>query len=295
MQSAEKIIHSPNLHAGTNFPYTMLDVRDAESRPKNAGFLAMHRHEDLQFILVLEGRIQVRMLTGILEAAAGEGVFINKNVIHLVTRLEPCHYNSFLFPEKFLAFYPESPAVHAVTRIIEATGLPVFLFSEDGGWQSGILKYLRVLSETGNERSETSALRILLTLCEIFFSFVRHVPVLPPNRKSLTEERMQLFLLYIQNHYNETITLETLARAANVSKSECLRCFKASMQITPYRYLLEYRLFKAAEYLRTTTEPVGAIATATGFHQASHFGKCFREKTKCTPGEYRKHYQQEMG
>lgn len=100
--------------------------------------------------------------------------------------------------------------------------------------------------------------------------------------------RMQKFLQYISEHYGEDISLDGLAARANVSKSECLRCFKASMQTTPYKYLTEYRLAKAAELLRSTDEPIGHIADSVGFHQISHFGKCFKEKTGLSPRAYRK-------
>ena len=41
------------------------------------------------------------------------------------------------------------------------------------------------------------------------------------------------------------ISLGSLVESAHVSKSECLRCFKAGMQMTPLKYLMEYRLQKA--------------------------------------------------
>ena len=47
--------------------------------------------------------------------------------------------------------------------------------------------------------------------------------------------RMRIFLHYIEQHYGDDVTLESLAQSANVSKSECIRCFKLSMQITPYK------------------------------------------------------------
>ena len=99
---------------------------------------------------------------------------------------------------------------------------------------------------------------------------------------------MQKFLQYISEHYGEEISLDKLAGSANVSKSECLRCFKTSMQTTPYKYLTEYRLSKATELLKNTDEPIGNIADNVGFHQISHFGKCFKEKTGLSPRDYRK-------
>ena len=55
-------INSVNLNADTGFPYLVLDVVNDRSYPKNPGFLVMHWHEDLQFIYVLEGEIEVRTL-----------------------------------------------------------------------------------------------------------------------------------------------------------------------------------------------------------------------------------------
>ena len=83
-----------------------------------------------------------------------------------------------------------------------------------------------------------------------------------------------------------TVTL-LISESAHVSKSECLRCFKVSMQTTPLKYLTEYRLQKAAELLTTTDEPIGTIAMNVGFKQSSHFGKCFKEKTGYSPRRYR--------
>ena len=59
------------------------------------------------------------------------------------------------------------------------------------------------------------------------------------------------------------------------------------MQTTPYKYLMEVRLSKAAELLKETDEPISRISSKVGFHQVSHFGKCFREKTGYPPREYR--------
>ena len=95
-------------------------------------------------------------------------------------------------------------------------------------------------------------------------------------------------LQYIKEHYAQDVTLEQLAQSANVSKAECLRCFHQTMDMTPYKYLMEYRLSQTAELLKKTDKPVGEIAASVGFRQVSHFGKCFREKTGLSPRDYRK-------
>ena len=102
------------------------------------------------------------------------------------------------------------------------------------------------------------------------------------------EERGRAAVEYIEGHYAEEVTLEAMTESASISKSEALRCFRSALQTTPYRYLMDYRLQKAANLLKETKLPISEIAVMTGFNQQSYFGKCFREKMGCAPSDYRK-------
>ena len=51
--------------------------------------------------------------------------------------------------------------------------------------------------------------------------------------------------------------------------------------------LHEVRMRAACDYLRTTTEPVGHIATQLGFSDESAFGRAFRRTYAVTPRAYR--------
>ena len=110
MQMKNKYINSVNLNLHTDFPYLVLNVENDTSYPRNPGFRVMHWHEDLQFIYVISGTICVKTLEEEEILSAGEGIFINKNVVHLVDKIDTCKYKSFLFPDYFLSFYQSSPA-----------------------------------------------------------------------------------------------------------------------------------------------------------------------------------------
>ena len=287
MTMQKDYIHSVNLNAGTHFPYLVLNVMNDNSYPRNPGFQVMHWHEDLQFIYVLEGRIEVKTLDASLEVGAGSGVFINKNVIHHVKRTGPCHYNSFIFPDTFLGFYVGSPAQAFVSRIVGKPELPICRFAKEEAWCEPILGTLAKLAALEGEKTEFYAYEVLCLLSQLWLNVYKNIR--PPTQAAdtLLENRMHRILTYISDHYGESLALEDLAASAHVSKSECLRCFKASMQTSPYKYLTEYRLSKAAERLRTSDDPIGTIADSVGFRQMSHFGKCFKAATGLSPRDYR--------
>ena len=49
-------------------------------------------------------------------------------------------------------------------------------------------------------------------------------------------------LAFIHENYERPIQLCEIARAANVSARECLRCFQRAIQTPPMQYLLKYRV-----------------------------------------------------
>ncbi|HHX37905.1 MAG TPA: AraC family transcriptional regulator [Clostridiaceae bacterium] len=92
---------------------------------------------------------------------------------------------------------------------------------------------------------------------------------------------------YIENHCEETISVDELAEKANFSKYYFIRLFRKVMFCTPYEYLINCRLSKAKRLLLTTKMSVEAIADSLGFSSASHFIKTFRENYGFTPQVFR--------
>lgn len=281
-------INSVNLNAETDFPYLAMEVIGEQSYPRNPGFQVMHWHEDLQLIYVLEDGVEIRTLDTSVHLCANEGIFINKNIVHRVVQSNQCHYYSFIFPERLLAFYPGGPAQRLVNRIVGTSQLSLFCLSPDGDWQERALSILRCLVQLEQQKTVLYPYEVLVRLSELCLEMQKNITLPAERRPSVIEARMQSFLRYIEEHYAEQVSLEQLAQSAHVSKSECLRCFRQTLQTTPYKYLSEFRLSVASQLLRETDEPISSIAAKVGFQHPSHFGKCFREKTGLSPKEYRK-------
>lgn len=288
---SEKYPNSANLNAGTDFPYTVLDViDDVMSSRQNEGFRIMRWHDDLQFIFVWDGIVELRTLTESLRIAPGEGAFINRGVIHRVGRDGPCHYTSILFPERFLWFYPECPAQAPVERIVGNDALAVLKLASQTPWEKRALDTLRELAalrRDGMASDEEYAYRVLVLLARTWLEIATNIE---PTRRAgadVRRARVRDALSFMEARYSEALSLSDLADAAHVSVSELGRDFRACLGTTPWRYLTEYRLDRAARLLRATRLPVATVAARTGFASPSHFGKLFRERTGLSPRAYR--------
>lgn len=104
---------------------------------------------------------------------------------------------------------------------------------------------------------------------------------------------VRLCLEYMQQHFRENITLETLALITGYSRLHVLRLFKQELGQTPHQWLTAIRLEHAKKLLSDTNQNIDLIASSCGFSSVSHFKILFRQTTNCTPGIYRRNTRQD--
>lgn len=99
--------------------------------------------------------------------------------------------------------------------------------------------------------------------------------------------RIEPAIKLIHAESSAQITTTILAAACHYSESQFNRVFRSIMGSSPRRYVLRHRLEAAKDLLASTDLTLSHIADRTGFHDASDFGKRFREQEGLTPRKYR--------
>ena len=92
---------------------------------------------------------------------------------------------------------------------------------------------------------------------------------------------------YINQHYQENITLEETANISGFSKFHFTRVFKQYMNMTFYEYLNSKRMKRAQELLYSTDMSITEVAMNSGFSSLSAFNRTFKSVNGCSPSEYR--------
>lgn len=94
-------------------------------------------------------------------------------------------------------------------------------------------------------------------------------------------------IAYINEHFSEPLTLESLAASASLSPWYFTRIFTEQTGMTPHQYLIATRLNAAKFLLKTTSVPIKEVGFSCGFGSESSFCTTFRKWEHVTPGEYR--------
>lgn len=101
-------------------------------------------------------------------------------------------------------------------------------------------------------------------------------------------DKMSLVLQYVEEHYQEELTVSSIAMKFGYSREYFSRLFKRYADVSFKQYVNEFRLMKASNELYTTDKRIADIAYDNGFADEKSFYALFKKKHKMTPLEYRK-------
>lgn len=107
-------------------------------------------------------------------------------------------------------------------------------------------------------------------------------------KEDSTTEYVKRAINIIENEYSNKITLEYISKDININKFYLSKLFKKYTSESLYEYIVNYRINKAKELLRTTQIPVCEIADRVGFESVSNFIKTFKKNEEITPLKFRK-------
>lgn len=139
------------------------------------------------------------------------------------------------------------------------------------------------------ERPEDYEMQIHILLMKIWQKLYLYFTKQPEKEKPRREhiQRLRDMVSYMEERYNQEITLEDVAAHVNICRSECCRFFKKHMNMTIFEYLMFLRVQKSLPFLKAG-ESVTKTAGLVGFASPAYYGQIFKRYMKCTPKEYQK-------
>lgn len=257
-------------------------------------------HPEIEVVIINHGEALFLTDDKQIHLHAGQGMLINQNTmhaIHPVSDTPNCSMYSMVFHPSFLfGFGNTMMSSKFLTPILSSPIFKTMLLDEEDPLQEKLLDTINSVIAVNLAKKYGYELVTKSYLCQFWLLLLEHF--IPQNIQStkqtalsLDEARVKDAILYIEKNYAEHITLEDLADSIHISKSECCRCFKRTLQVTPIEYLMKFRIFKAANKIQSNdpdSHSMSRLAFSVGFNNASYFNKVFKQYLNCTPSEYKK-------
>lgn len=155
---------------------------------------------------------------------------------------------------------------------------------------------LTLLSRMGQEWEQPEAMA-KLQVKSLFYQFICELmgQLQHQQLEQASPDMVLQAVRYMDEHYFESITADTLATLFNSSSRTMQRMFNKRLGLGPIDYLMQIRIEKAKELLCNTKAGLKDIAEAVGYVDNYYFSRLFKRYTGVSPSMYRESMQQARG
>ena len=265
----------------------MSQANDFHIRLQQIETLSPKLNQGVQIILVLNGNLTVEINSRYYHMEEEDLLVINHNQLY---KAEGARDNRTLIiniPDSFMnKYYEEYRNAH----------FDCFSKEIDLGRETMIHTLLKLIAETAiayYRRSEGHKIEVQSYISEILLILIRRFKVEGKGRERVdTDDQMvQQVLLYMEENFDQPITLEEVADHFYLSPGYLSRYFKQKMGIGFKRFLMNIRLEHAMKELLYTDQSISQIAINNGFPSTKSFTNLFKETYEMTPSVYREQHQ----
>lgn len=244
--------------------------------------ISMHDHSFYEINLILEGHGTHFLEGEKFEASVGDVFVIPPGTAHGYESTDKS-FNVYhiILKDAFLEKYSaELKSLSGYSLLFEIepylrTKARKFYINLDFSELETLKPALAALCENLNDESRsadiTTTVKALGIICDL--SKIMYERSLAPKTETGKEfSQISKSLEYIHECYSERISLDTLAKLSNMSRSTFVRKFKSICHTTPNEYLINYRCAMAKKLLTYGVNKT-TVAHQCGFYDISHMEK----------------------
>lgn len=253
-----------------------------------------HAHPEVELVYVKES-FGKRIIGDKIEPfEPGDMVFIGSNLPHVWLNDETFYNGSNKQRAKSAVLYFNKLIFSSVfysmkeaKKVNEFFGKAERGIKIEGKTREIVARKMEELVEKKDLERIIGLLEILQVLCESDeLSYITSEGYAQPVRNG-DADRLSDVYKYVQTHFKEDISLQTVSTIAHLTPQSFCRLFRKRTNKNFVEYLNQVRISNACKYLLETDWTISQIAYNCGYKTVSNFNKIFKETTGLNPKAYR--------
>lgn len=159
----------------------------------------------------------------------------------------------------------------------------IFTYEKDDALKEYVLEMLKHHTMSDSDAFKIEGLLYLFfsKLCE------NHKETSSLTREENTNNYINKAIEFIQNNYHNSIKVTDIADYICLNRSYLTSIFQSNLNMSPQKFLMKFRITKAAELLYNTDLPIANIAYSCGYSDPLAFSKTFKKIKGVSPKQYR--------
>lgn len=284
-----KNLPKPCLIEERYFPFECSDSYGVED-----DYRTLHWHREMEICYIKQGTGKYLINGTDYSFEKGDMFIINNDDIHLCHDDKNLIMQVIMFEPSFICGGAGNPLDYEYLRPFMES--PANYCKKLDGKSPYSLKLIKILAEIEQEYSSMnkgyeliikSLLLKFMSLIIRYFSveecsYVKEISSVP------VSDKIRNILIYIENNYQNEITLKFLSEKFNISIPYLCSSFKCLTGISPIDFVIRNRIAQAKYELTSTKKDILTISQECGFRSLSNFNHLFKTLVGCCPNAYRK-------
>jgi AraC-like DNA-binding protein/quercetin dioxygenase-like cupin family protein len=267
---------------GSSFTIRRFTEKDCSSLPY------WHFHPEYEIVFISNGRGKRHIADHISNYEDGDLIFLGPNLPHLgfAQELWEPHVEIVVqIKEDFLGKdFLQTPEMWQIRQLFERARAGV-TFHGHTKWEVG--QCLRRMIDMNNFDRLLELLKVMQLLATSEESNLLNINQLSVEVKPQEHERMRLIYRFVEQNFQESFSLDDVAKEGSMTVPAFCRFFKKHTHKTFSTFLNEFRIAHACRLLSESHLSIVAVSMECGFNNLSHFNKQFKIFTGTTPTNYR--------
>lgn len=251
-----------------------------------------HTHEFVELVYVLSGKMENYVDDRKYELTKGDILFVNYNQVHRYIAQTDLHFvNLLLKPEFMSKKLMNSKNIYEIFYLFMSGEMEDIENNQPSIKLAGkeMIMMERIIDNCIDEFQEKRKgyLNILQGYMQIIFNMIIRNMEQQHDSVKRIKPALNDIIKYIDEHYNQKLTVETLAEQCFYNTSYFSRVFRECYGKSCTTYIKEKRLEEAMKLLEKTDVPVEEIIRRVGYNDKSLFYRQLKKFAGITPSELR--------
>lgn len=251
-------------------------------------YIPFHWHDGFEIMLNTKGSMTVLFQHNTVSLDINDCILINPNTIHAVKSSPDNHFILIELPLLFVS--QNIPDIKSIFFDLYCHSKDLKIITK----QELLKKIIFDLNVAVQIKPNGYQLRCNSLIFELLFQLYHNFRTTIKKSSKLTEKyqaRLSMLITYVNNHYQQVITLREAAGLCHLQPEYFCRFFKKNMGMTFGDYVNEVRIYNAYPDIVNSNLPIQQIADIYGFSNYDTFLKKFKALFSCTPSDLRKRNQ----
>lgn len=245
-----------------------------------------HLHEDLEFILVLEGCVSFQVNGVQHDVSDNDLLLINPFEAHSATVHPNCKkllYYAFNLNPTPLKSFPSPRLQELLTVLTHGEGVYPNRFP-DSKFKEELMDCLKTILQYYN--TENNEFYQLSALFRLFATLGTPLAIDGKRGNKRSSEFIKTTILYIQNTDPQEISLDDIAKKFSYNKAYFTTLFRKNFGMSFIDFLNKYKIEMAKEYIRNGNFNLNEVAANAGFNFYTYFFRKFKLITGISPSDF---------